>query len=64
MLVPGIASIVRDPVLADTLAEVVEAVGPDGAVLIEDWQRTTTEAGPRMTVASPRVGMFSMLSTV
>ena len=27
-------------------------------------QRTTTEAAPRTMVMSPRVGMFSMLSTV
>lgn len=38
------AGIVRDPALAAMIGEVVEAVGPDGAVLIEDWQGTTTIA--------------------
>lgn len=37
-----IAGIVRDSALADTIGELVEAVGPDGAVLIEEWQGTTT----------------------
>jgi chaperonin GroEL len=36
-----IAGIVRDAALAGTIGEVVEAVGPDGAVLIEEWQGTT-----------------------
>lgn len=39
-----IAGIARDPELAGVIGEVVEAVGPDGAVLIEDWQGTTTKA--------------------
>ncbi len=37
-----IAGIVRDAALAVTIGEIVEAVGPDGAVLIEEWQGTTT----------------------
>jgi chaperonin GroEL len=39
-----IAGIVRDPALAATISELVEAVGPDGAVLIDEWQGTTTTA--------------------
>ncbi|MGI8689901.1 MAG: TCP-1/cpn60 chaperonin family protein, partial [Thermomicrobiales bacterium] len=39
-----IAGIVRAPALAATIGELVEAVGPDGAVLIEEWQGTTTTA--------------------
>jgi len=39
-----IAGIVRDPALAATIGELVESVGPDGAVLIEEWQGTTTTA--------------------
>jgi chaperonin GroEL len=39
-----IAGIVRDADLADTIGELVEAVGPDGAVLIEEWKGTTTTA--------------------
>lgn len=39
-----IAGIVRDPTLAGTIGELVEAVGPDGAVLIEEWKGTTTTA--------------------
>lgn len=37
-----IAGIVRDGALAGMVGEVVEAVGPDGAVLIEEWQGATT----------------------
>lgn len=37
-----IGGIVRDTDLANTIGELVEAVGPDGAVLIEEWQGTTT----------------------
>ncbi|MGI8857934.1 MAG: chaperonin GroEL [Thermomicrobiales bacterium] len=37
-----IAGIVRDAALAGTIGEIVEAVGPDGAVLVEEWQGTTT----------------------
>lgn len=36
-----IAGIVRDAALADCIGEVVESVGPDGAVLIEDWKGTS-----------------------
>jgi len=39
-----IAGVMRDPALAATIGELVEAVGPDGAVLIEEWQGTTTTA--------------------
>lgn len=39
-----IAGVVRDAALADTIGELVEAVGADGAVLIEEWQGTTTTA--------------------
>jgi len=39
-----VAGIVRDPALAATIGELVEAVGADGAVLIEEWQGTTTTA--------------------
>ncbi len=39
-----VAGIVRDPDLAGTIGELVEAVGPDGAVLIEEWKGTTTTA--------------------
>lgn len=39
-----IAGIVRDPELAGIIGEVAEAVGPEGAVLIEDWQGTATKA--------------------
>ncbi len=39
-----VAGIVREPGLADLVGEAVEAIGPDGAVLIEDWQRTTAAA--------------------
>lgn len=39
-----IAGVVRAPALTATIGELVEAVGPDGAVLIEEWQGTTTTA--------------------
>ncbi len=39
-----VAGIVREPGLADIIGEAVESVGPDGAILIEDWQRTTVAA--------------------
>ncbi len=39
-----VAGIVRDAALADTIGELVEAIGPDGAVLIEEWQGMTTTA--------------------
>lgn len=39
-----IAGIVREPGLADIIGEAVESVGPEGVVLIEDWQRTTVAA--------------------
>ncbi|MCA1724948.1 MAG: hypothetical protein LC748_12000, partial [Thermomicrobia bacterium] len=39
-----IAGIVRDSALAATIGELVEAVGPDGAVMIEESQGTTTTA--------------------
>ena len=39
-----IAGVVRVPALASTIGELIEAVGPDGAVLIEEWQGTTTTA--------------------
>ncbi len=39
-----IAGVVRAPALAATIGELIEAVGPDGAVLIEEWQGTTTTA--------------------
>src|SRR5262249_54480058 len=37
-----IASTIRDPVLAGTLGEVIDAAGPDGAVLVEDAHTTRT----------------------
>lgn len=37
-----IAGVARDPEVAARVGEVVEAVGPDGAVLIEDWKGVTT----------------------
>ncbi|MGI8687080.1 MAG: chaperonin GroEL, partial [Thermomicrobiales bacterium] len=39
-----IAGVARAPALAAMIGELVEAVGPDGAVLIEEWQGTTTTA--------------------
>lgn len=39
-----VAGIVREPGVAATVAEVVEAIGPEGAALIEDWQGMTTTA--------------------
>ncbi len=39
-----IAGIIRDADLAATIGELVEAVGADGAVVIEEWQGTTTTA--------------------
>jgi len=39
-----VAGIVRDPDLAAMIGELVEAVGADGAVLIEEWQGTATTA--------------------
>jgi chaperonin GroEL len=36
-----IAGIVRDPAVAAMIGEVVDAVGPDGAVLVEDWERAS-----------------------
>lgn len=39
-----IAGVLRDPDLAGTIGEVVEAVGPDGAVLVEDVAGTATTA--------------------
>lgn len=44
MLARTVAGIVREPGLAAIIGEAVESVGPDGAVLIEDWQRTTVAA--------------------
>ncbi len=38
-----VAGIVRDAALADSIGEVVDSVGPDGAVLIEDWQGTSVK---------------------
>ncbi len=43
-LARGIAGSLRDPALADLIGEAVEAVGPDGAVLVEETQGTTTTA--------------------
>lgn len=43
-LTRSIAGTVRDPDLADTIGEVVEAVGPDGAVLVEETKGTVTTA--------------------
>lgn len=39
-----IVGVVREPQVAATIAEVIEAIGPDGAALIEDWQGMTTTA--------------------
>jgi TolB-like protein len=37
-----ISSTIRDPDLAATLGEVIDAAGPDGAILVEDAQTTRT----------------------
>ncbi|HEY1294817.1 MAG TPA: chaperonin GroEL, partial [Chloroflexota bacterium] len=37
-----ISSTIRDPDLAGTLGEVIDAAGPDGAILVEDAQTTRT----------------------
>ena len=44
LLAHGVRGIVRDAGLAETIGELVESVGPDGAVLIEDGAGTTTTA--------------------
>lgn len=38
-----VAGIVRDPRLAGMIGEILDAVGPDGAVLVRDGQGTTTD---------------------
>jgi chaperonin GroEL len=43
-LARGIAGSLCDPALADLIGEAVEAVGPDGAVLVEETQGTATTA--------------------